>query len=56
MIPSLASIKNAVGEAMSITTVVATLAGALPYIAALLSAVWYGVQLYGWYKSRKDKQ
>lgn len=28
---------------------------ALPVIAALLSAIWYGLQIYDWFKKRRQK-
>lgn len=35
-----------VGDALSIAGVVATLAGWLPAIAALLSIIWSGIRIY----------
>lgn len=37
----------------AITNVIATLVGWLPSIAALLSIIWLGIQIYDWYKKRK---
>lgn len=35
-----------VGDALSVTTVVATIAGLLPAIAALLTIVWTAIRIY----------
>jgi hypothetical protein len=37
---------KSVGDAVSIAGVVATLAGWLPAVAALLSIVWTGIRIY----------
>jgi hypothetical protein len=42
-----------VGEGLSIITVVATLAGILPPVAALFSIVWCSIQIYEWWKKKK---
>ncbi len=35
-----------IGDVVSVTTVVGTLAGALPAIAALFTIVWTGIRIY----------
>lgn len=40
MLMQISDSARTVGDAVSISTVVATLAGALPHIAALLTVVW----------------
>ena len=42
-------------DAAAIANVVATIVGWLPAIAALLSIIWTGIQIYGWFKSRAKK-
>lgn len=37
----------------SLTTVIATIIGWLPPLAALASIIWTGIQIYDWYKKRK---
>ena len=40
-------------DVAAIANVVATIVGWLPAIAAVLSIVWTGIQIYSWAKSRK---
>lgn len=35
--------------------VITSLLGILPPLAALASLAWTGIQIYEWYKNRKDK-
>lgn len=42
-----------VGDVLSVSTVVATIVGWLPAIAAVFSIVWTSIQIYNWWK--KDK-
>jgi hypothetical protein len=46
------NIKHAI-DAASVGTVVATLIGWLPAIAAMFSIVWTIIQIYDWYKRKK---
>lgn len=39
-------------DAASIANVVATILGYLPAIAAGLSIIWTGIQIYTWWKNR----
>lgn len=41
-------------DAAAAANVVATLVGLLPSIAAGLSVIWLGIQLYTWFKTRPD--
>ena len=43
-------------DAVAGANVVAILAGLLPAIAAGLSIIWYGIQIYTWFKNRKPRQ
>ena len=51
-----------IGDAVSIATVVGTLAQVLPAIAALFTIIWTGFRIYetdtvqGWLGKKKDKQ
>ena len=47
---------KAVGDVVSVSTVVGTLLGLLPYIAAGLSAVWYILRIYEWVEKRRENQ
>ena len=40
-------------DVAAIANVVATIVGWLPAIAALLSILWTGIQIYTYFKSRK---
>ena len=40
-------------DVASVGTVIATIAGWLPPIAALLSIVWLSMQIYGWIVNKK---
>ena len=44
-----------VGDALSLSIVIATMISWLPPIASLLSIIWLSIQIYEWYKNRKDK-
>lgn len=37
---------KAMADALSITTLLGTLAGMLPHIAALLTIIWTGIRIY----------
>jgi hypothetical protein len=39
-------------NALSIVTVIGTLAGWLPPIAALFTIIWVGIQIYEWARGR----
>ena len=39
-------------DAAAIANVIATIVGWLPAIAALLSVIWTGIQIYSWWKSK----
>lgn len=43
-------------DAASLANVVATIMGLLPAIAAGLSIIWTGIQIYSWWKNRKAKK
>lgn len=43
-----------VGDFSSVSVAVSTLIGLLPPIAALFTIVWTGIQIYEWYKKRKN--
>lgn len=51
-----------VGDGLSISTVVATLAGWLPAIAALASLIWTAIRIYetktvqGWLQRRRERK
>jgi len=40
-------------DVTSLTTVIATIIGWLPPLAALASIIWTSLQIYDWYKKRK---
>ena len=42
-------------DVTSLTTVIATIIGWLPPLAALASIIWTSLQIYDWYKKRKQK-
>lgn len=50
-----------VGDALSITTVIGTIAGYLPAIAALATLIWTAIRIWetktvqGWIKRRKER-
>jgi hypothetical protein len=44
---------KAAGDVISIGTVVATLAGWLPAIAALASIIYTGLRIYEWFEKRR---
>lgn len=41
-------------DAASFLTAAAVLAKILPPIAALMSIIWLGIQIYEWYKKKTD--
>lgn len=41
-------------DTAAIGTAFATLVGLLPTIASLFSVIWLGIQIYEWYKKKKD--
>lgn len=42
-------------DASAAIAIVGTIAGWLPVIAALLGAIWYALQIYGWVENRYKK-
>jgi hypothetical protein len=40
-------------DGLSVGVVIGTLLGWLPYIAALFSLTWSGIQIYEWYQKKK---
>lgn len=51
-----------VGDALSIGTVVGTIAGYLPAVAAVVTIIWTGIRIYetktvqNWLKGRREKR
>lgn len=41
-----------VGDGLSLSVVIATIAGWLPSIAAALSIAWTAIQIYSWWKKK----
>lgn len=44
-----------IGEAVSIATVIGTIAGWLPPLAALAAILWYGVLFYDRFRPKRDR-
>ena len=44
-----------VGETASIVTIIGTIAGWLPSIAALAAILWYAVLFYDRFRTRRDR-
>lgn len=47
-------LKNACDGAAIVCTI-GTLMGWLPYVAAGLSAIWTGIRIYEWWKSKRKR-
>lgn len=41
------------GDGAALVATIGTLLGWLPYLAALLSAIWTGIRIWEWWKARK---
>ena len=47
---------KAAGDALSLATVLGSLASILPPIAALLTIVWTGLRIYEWFENRRKRK